>query len=132
LKHVPGVKMGKADSLSRRLDWKVDIKKNNEDQVFIKDHWIYNLSEVVIEGPEANILEKIKKARSKDKEVVRVVEEMKKARVRILQGDEWQIEEDLVLKEGKIYVLKEEELRVEIIQLHHDVLVIGVDRKQQN
>ena len=124
--------MGKADSLSRRLDWKVDIKKNNEDQVFIKDHWIYNLSEVVIEGPEANILEKIKKARSKDKEVVRVVEEMKKARVRILQGDEWQIEEDLVLKEGKIYVLKEEELRVEIIQLHHDVLVIGVDRKQQN
>jgi len=30
-----------------------------------------------------------------------------------------------VLKEGKIYVPKEEELRVEIIQLHHDVLVVG-------
>ena len=71
LKHVSGVKMGKADSLSRRLDWKVGVEKDNEDQVFIKNHWIHNLSEVVIEGPEVNILEKIKKARGKDKEVVR-------------------------------------------------------------
>ena len=29
-----------------------------------------------------------------------------------------------MLKEGKIYVPKEEELRVEIIQLYHDVLVV--------
>ena len=28
-----------------------------------------------------------------------------------------------MLKEGKIYILKDEELRVEIIQLHHDVPV---------
>ena len=28
-----------------------------------------------------------------------------------------------MLKEGKIYVPKDEELRVEIIQLHHDTLV---------
>jgi len=28
-----------------------------------------------------------------------------------------------VLKEGKVYVLKDEKLRAEIIQLHHDVLV---------
>ena len=76
--------MGKTDSLSRRLDWKVGIKKNNKDQVFIKNHWIHNLYKVLIEGPEADILKKIKKARSKDKEIVRVVEEMKKARVRIL------------------------------------------------
>jgi len=30
-----------------------------------------------------------------------------------------------VLKERKVYVLKDEELRVEIIQLHHDVLAVG-------
>jgi len=58
--------------------------------------------------------EKIKKARSKDEEVVRVVEEMKKMRVKELEGDEWQIERDLVLKKEKIYVPKDEELRVEI------------------
>jgi len=28
-----------------------------------------------------------------------------------------------VLKEEKVYMLKDEKLRVEIIQLHHDVLV---------
>jgi len=32
-----------------------------------------------------------------------------------LRGDEWQIKEDLVLKEEKMYVLNNEELRVEII-----------------
>ena len=42
-----------------------------------------------------------------------------------LRGEEWKIEGDLVLKEGKIYVLKDVELRAEIIQLHYDVLVAG-------
>jgi len=67
----------------------------------------------------------MKKARGKDKEVVRVVETMKKAGVKVLRGEEWQIEEDLVLKEGKIYVLKDEKLRIEIIWLYHDTLVAG-------
>ena len=89
--------MGKMNGLSRRPDWKVGVDKDNKNQVFIKDNWIHSLQEVVIEGPKVKILEKIKKARSKDKEVVRVVEEMKKAKVKELQGNEWQIEEDLVL-----------------------------------
>jgi len=50
---------------------------------------------------------------------------MKKAKVKELQGEEWQIEEDLVLKEGKVYVLKNEELRAEVIRLHHDVPATG-------
>ena len=44
--------------------------------------------EVVVEGLEVDILEKIKKAKSKDKDVIKVVEEMKKAGVRELRGDE--------------------------------------------
>jgi len=79
--------------------------------------------EVVIERPEVEILEKIKIARSKNKEVVRVVEKMKKAGVKVLKREEWQIERDLVLKKRKVYVPKDEVLRVEIIWLHHDVLV---------
>ena len=124
LKHVPGTKMKKTDRLSRRLDWKVGVEKDNNNQVFIKDNWICSLEEVVIEGSEVDILGKIKKARSKNKEVVRIVEEMKKAKVKVLRGDEWQIEGDLVLKEGKIYILRDRELRAEIIQLHHDVPVV--------
>ena len=81
--------------------------------------------EVVVEGPEVEIVEKIRKARSKDKDVVRVVEEMKKVGVKELRGNEWKIEGDLVLKKEKIYMLKDEELRVEVIQLHHDVPAVG-------
>jgi len=40
-----------------------------------------------------------------------------------VKGDKWQIEGELVLKEGKVYILKDKELRAEIIQLHHDVPV---------
>ena len=83
------------------------------------------MQEVIVEGPEVELLEKIKKARSKDEDVVRVVEEMKKVEVKELQGNEWQIEGDLVLKEEKVYVPKDYELRVEVVRLHHDVPAIG-------
>ena len=38
LKHVPETRMGKADRLSRRPDWKVRVEKNNDNQVLIKDN----------------------------------------------------------------------------------------------
>ena len=50
---------------------------------------------------------------------------MKKKKVRELRGNEWKIEGDLVLKERKIYIPRDEELRAEIIRLHYDVLVAG-------
>ena len=117
--------MGKADGLSRRADWKVGMDKDNENQVLIKDNWIRNMYEVVIEGPEVDIVEKIKKARSKNKDIVRVVEEMKKAGVKELRRNERKVEGDLVLKEGKIYVPKDEELRAEVVRLHHYVPTAG-------
>ena len=89
LKYVLGTKMRKTDSLSRRLDWKIEVDRDNEDQVFIKDCWLCSLHEVIIEGLEVNIVEKIKRARDKYEEVVRVVEEMKKAGIRALRGEEW-------------------------------------------
>jgi len=65
LKHVLGVRIEKADRLSRRLDWKVSIEKDNENQKLIKI------------------------ARKKDKEAVRVIKEIKKAGVKVLREDEW-------------------------------------------
>ena len=107
--------MRKVDGLSQRADWKVGVDKDNDNQIFIKDNWICSMYEVVVEGPEVDLLEKIKKARSKDEDVVRVVEEMKKAGVRELRGDEWKLEENLVLKEGKVYMPKDKKLRAEVI-----------------
>ena len=104
------------------MDWKVGVEKDNDNQVFIKDNWIRSIQEVVIEGLEVDIVEKIKKARNKDEKVVRIVEEIKKAEVKELREEEWKIEEDLIIKEGKIYIPKDMELRSEIIRLHHDKL----------
>jgi len=42
-----------------------------------------------------------------------------------LRGEEWQIEGELVLKEEKVYVPKDEELRMKIIQLYHNVPIAG-------
>ena len=113
LKRVPETKIGKTDGLSKRPDLKGEVDNNNDNQILIEEEWICSLAEIVIKGPE----EKIKIARSKDEEVVRVVEKMKRMGVKVLQGDEWQIEGDLVLKEEKMYILKNEELRIEIIWL---------------
>ena len=48
---------------------------------------------------------------------------MKKTGVKVLRNEEWQIEDDLVLKKRKIYVLGNKKLRVEIIQLHHNISI---------
>ena len=80
--------MEKIDGLSRRPDWKVEVEKDNENQILVKDEWLHSMQEVVIEEPEVDILEKIKNTRSKDEKVVRVVKKMKKAKVKILWGDE--------------------------------------------
>ena len=114
--------MEKMNGLSRRPDWKVGVDRDNENQIVIKENWVRSLQEVIIEGPE---VEKIKKARSKNKDVVRVVEEMKRAKIKELRGEEWKIERELVLKEGKVYILKNEELRAEVIRLHYDIPAVG-------
>ena len=37
LKYIPDIKIGKMDRLSRRLDSKVGVEKNNDNQIFIKN-----------------------------------------------------------------------------------------------
>ena len=57
--------------------------------------------------------------------MVKIVEEMKKVEVKVLRNKEQQIEDELVLKKEKVYVPKDESLRLEIIQLHYNVLIAG-------
>ncbi len=52
--------MEKADRLSRKLDWKVGVKNNNNNQMIIEEQWIYSLVKIVIEGHKVEIVEKIK------------------------------------------------------------------------
>jgi len=47
---------------------------------------------------------------------------LKRAGIKILKDKEWKIEDRIVIKEGRIYML-ERELRGEIIQLYHNTPV---------
>ena len=117
--------MGKADGLSRRPDWRKGIEKDNEDRMLVKAEWLRKAGteEVLIEG--VDLLKKVRESKAKDDEVIKVVEEMKRAGVRMLRNEEWREEDRLMLKEGKVYMPKDEGLRTEIIRLHHDTPVGG-------
>jgi len=79
-------------------------------------------AETIVE--EGNLRERIKKAQEGDERVVKAIKKLKKAEVKTLKDEEWEIEDGVVLKEGRIYVL-EGELRRKVIQLHHDTPVGG-------
>ena len=79
--------------------------------------------EVIVE--EVDLLEKVRKSKVKDDEVVKAVEEMKQAGVKVLRDEEWREVDGIMYKEGKMYVPKDDMLRAEIIRLHHDTPVGG-------
>ena len=40
LKYVAGKSMGRANSLSRRVDWAEGVEKDNENQIMVKEEWL--------------------------------------------------------------------------------------------
>jgi len=72
-----------------------------------------------------DLLEKVRESKVKDDEVVKAVEEMKRAGVKMLRDEEWREVDGIMYKEGKVYIPKDDKLRVEIIRLHHDIPVGG-------
>ena len=77
--------------------------------------------EVIVEG--VDLLEKVKQSKVKDNKVIKVVKEMKQAGVKMLKDEEWREVDSIIYKEEKIYILKNEKLRAEIIWLHYDMPV---------
>jgi len=43
----------------------------------------------------------------------------------MLKDEKWHQEDSLMLKEGKVYIPRNEKLRVEVIRLHHDMPIGG-------
>jgi len=127
LKHVPESKMGKADSLSRRQDWEVGVERDNENEVLVKLEWLKvrraEMVEVIIEG--VDLLEKVRESKVRDDEVIKAMEEMKQAGVKVLRDEKWREIDRIMYKEEKIYIPKDEKLRAEIVRLHHDIPIGG-------
>jgi len=110
LKHIPGSKMEKADSLSRRPDWKVGIEKDNKNETLVKPEWLEvkktETVEIIVNG--VDLLKKVKQSKVKDNEVVKAVEEMKQAGVKMLRNKEWREVDGVMYKEEKVYIPKDD------------------------
>jgi len=76
--------------------------------------------EVIVEG--VNLLEKVRRLKVKDNKVIKVIKEMKRVGVKMLRDKEWREIDGVIYKEKKVYVPKDNILRVEIIRLHHNML----------
>jgi len=78
-----------SSSRSRQITriWKIGAENDNKNQKLIKEKWVSGMMEVVVEGPETVLVEKIKNAREKNKEVIKIVEEIQKIGVRNLRGN---------------------------------------------
>jgi len=90
LKQIPGSKIEKADGLSRRPNWEVGVERDNKDKTLVKPEWLETQAvekvEVVIEG--VDLLKKIKRSKVQDDKVIKAVEEIKRAGVKILRDEE--------------------------------------------
>jgi len=93
----------------------------------VKPEWLVvrktEVVEIIVDG--VDLLKEVRKSKVKDDEVVKAVEEMKQARVKMLRDKEWKEVDSVMYKEEKVYVLKDEKLRAEVIRLHHDTPVGG-------
>ena len=74
-------------TLSRRPDWKIGTEKDNNNQILMKEEWVKEIIEIIVEELETILVEKIKRVKGKDKEIMKVVEEMKKVGVKVLRGN---------------------------------------------
>jgi len=83
--------------------------------------------EIIVDG--VDLLEEVRKSKVKDNKVVKAVEEIKQAGVKMLRNKEWKEVDGIMYKEGKVYVPKDDRLRAEIIRLHYDMLVGGHGRQ---
>ena len=117
----------KTDSLSRRLDWKVGMEKDNKNEILVKPEQLKvkrtKKIEIIVE--KVDLLEKVRQSKVKDNKIIKIVEEMKQTKVKMLRDKEWKEVNGIMYKEGKIYIPKDNRLRVEIIKLYHNILVGG-------
>jgi len=60
------------------------------------------VTEVVIEG--VDLLEEIRKLDAKDDKLIKAIEKIKQAGVKMLRDKEWREENSLMLRDRKVYV----------------------------
>jgi Integrase zinc binding domain/Chromo (CHRromatin Organisation MOdifier) domain len=123
LQHLPGNKMILSDALSRKLDHFPEEDKTKE-EILLLDNLFLNLLDV-------NLRDRITKNKEYDFDVTKAIELLQEEGPTSIQNglEDWKIEEvddqKTIFYKGKQYVLKDQELRQDILKLFHDHEMAG-------
>ena len=83
--------MRKADGLSRRLDQKVGVEKDNKKQMLVKKEQLetkrIRVTEVMIKG--VDLINKVRKYEARDNKMVKAMEEIKQTGMKIFKDEQW-------------------------------------------
>jgi len=129
LTHRPGHSMGKPDVLSWRLDHGKGTS-DNEDIVLLQPELlaIQALEGIQLEGPEKNIIREICQGNQKgdqEEPVAKAARELRQASDKTVYSTEWSEDDRVLWFRGKIYVLRNADLRRQVVSLCHDTKVAG-------
>lgn len=110
MRHKPGSQMMEADLLSRQARHP-DGKQDNEGVTLLLEQWFWSTA-TSVEGPEGRILERIRRTSGpRDNVVIKALTN---------KEDRWEETDGLIMWKGRIYVPRDQELRADIVQMHHD------------
>jgi len=77
--------------------------------------------EIIVD--RVDLLEEVRKSKVKDDEVIKAVEEIKRAGIKMLRDEKWREVNSVIYKEEKVYMPKDDKLQAEIIRLYYDMPV---------
>jgi hypothetical protein len=120
LSHRPGKANTQADPLSRLESHQVHDGDDNQQQVVLKPEWFARLAMArLLVNP---LEDRIRRASSKESEVLEALERLKKTGPRRLVNGlaEWEEEGGLVYHRGKVYVPPDNDLRRDVVRQCHD------------
>src|SRR6202453_4683758 len=118
----------KVDLLSRQSDY--DRGENDNDNIILLKPEYFRIAtlsqgHILINAKETPLLSEIRKSKVCDESVVKAIKDLKKLSTKRLRSDEWQLEQDLILFRGKVYVPKNDNLRRKVVELHHNSFSAG-------
>jgi hypothetical protein len=117
--HLPGTKMVQSDALSRRPDYGTDEQMEEEDKVVLPDNLFNNLLDTELQ-------ERILNGKKLDLDVKNAIETLMEEGLTNLKNNlqDWKIEEidrrKTIFFKEKNYILKDMELRRDIVKMYHD------------
>lgn len=128
LHHRPGTKSLKPDALSRRPDH--GKGENDNDNITLLKPELFRIQALKqgqsgLTTQENALLKEIRGAKDLDDSVIKAVTELQKSGSKKIDGEEWAVEQGLILFRGKVYVPKDTDLRRRIVEAHHDSTIAG-------